>query len=262
MKNLTASIIHIELQADKYVQKPYPKYLHGLCYHLAGEHYPHPKFSPPEFHPYIKKWKSSSQWGTKATIEIGCINNDLTFAFLETLKDSSTLRLGSQELKVASYQVVKQENISLDRSLAIPVPKDFKISFATPTKFRTRGIQTYETKAYPDIRLMIRSLARNLHILYDVRTSKEELERLIDNIILVNAIGHPVQSKIDKKATYDNSFIGEIQLSCEKLSEDQLKLFGLLLKTARYTGVGHHKGYGYGHIEIKRATNHQIYDLQ
>ncbi len=252
MKHINASIIQIELQSDKYVQKPYPKYLHGLCYHLAGESYPHEKFSPPMFHPTIVKWRGHRAWGTQATIKIYSLSQELTLNIMQSLVKAYTLRLGNEELQIKSYSIEKQEQIPLEVSVSKPVPSEFKINFNTPTKFRTRNTENYVTKAYPDLKLLIRSLARNLHILHDVKISLAEQEELINNISLINAIGHPVQVKIDRSSSFDQSFIGELHISCRKLNEKQKKLFGMMLRTAKYSGVGHKKGYGFGHIQIKR----------
>src|SRR5699024_2633175 len=93
---------------------------------------------------------------------------------------------------------------------------------------------------------------RNLHILYGVEISLEEQEELEKSIILLNVTGYPVSSKIDRSSKYENGFVGELHLSCKNMCEEQKQLFGMLLRTALYTGVGHKKGYGYGHIKIKR----------
>src|SRR5699024_12321871 len=74
----------------------------------------------------------------------------------------------------------------------------------------------------------------------------------VKNILLINAIGYPVQAKIDKKSKYEKSFVGELHLSCINLNPKQKKLLGLLLRRAMYPGVGHKKGNGYDHIKIDR----------
>lgn len=252
VKHIDASIIQIELQSDKYVQKLFPKYLHGLCYHLAGENYPHEKYLPPMFHPVIAKWRGNGAGGTQATIKIHSLSQELTSNIMQSLEEAHVLRLGHEELGIKRYSIEKQENIPLDVCNAKPVPDEFKINFNTPTKFRTRNSEHYETKAYPELKLLIRSLARHLHILYAVQISLEEQKELINNISLINAIVYPVQAKIDKNYPFDNSFIGELHISCRNLNEKQKKLFGMMLRTAKYSGVGHKKGYGFGHIEITR----------
>lgn len=252
LKTITATTIQIQLKSDKYIEKPYPKSLHGLCYHLAGENYPHNDHLPPMFHPFINNWKASKQWGTKATIRISNVDEKLTRNMLQTLAKVKKIRLGSMDLTIDDVTLVKQETIPLDVNATSPVPDEFKLKFDTPTKFRSRSNCTYATKAYPDIQLFIRSVARNLHLLFGVKMNLEEQDNLIANIDLMNAIGYPIHSKIERNVSSDNSFIGELHLNCQRLTLEQKKMFGLLLKTAKYTGVGHKKGYGFGHIQIKR----------
>lgn len=251
MGYICASIINIELRSDKYVQKPYPKFLHGLCYHLAGKSYSHHKYKPPKFHPFISNW-NANKWGTKANIKIANIDEKLKLNILDSLERSSLLRLGYSQLTITRFAIERQENISLDLSKSIPVPNEFKINFITPTKFRTRSVQYYGTTAYPDVSLLIRSISRNLHILYGVKLTLEKQEELAKNILLINAIGYPVRSKIGRTSEYEDGFVGELHLSCVNLDEEQKRIFGMLLRTAMYTGIGHKKGYGYGHIKINR----------
>ncbi|MFD1848935.1 CRISPR system precrRNA processing endoribonuclease RAMP protein Cas6 [Oceanobacillus bengalensis] len=254
MKYINASIIQIELQSDKYVKKPYPKYLHGLCYYLAGKDYPHEKYRPPMFHPSIMKWKGNKEWGTHAIILISSINKDLTSNILQSLEKVNVLRLGFNEMQLKTFTIQKQETIPLDAKVTIPVPDEFKISFNTPTRFRTRETDHYITKAYPELNLLIRSMARNVHILYGVKIGLKEQEELTNSIMLIDVIGYPIQAKIDRKSEFEDCFIGEIHISCRKLNQEQKKLFGILLRTAKYSGVGHKKGYGFGQIQIKRPT--------
>src|SRR5699024_8690288 len=119
----------------------------------------------------------------------------------------------------------------------------------------TRNLQHYGTTAYPDINLLIRSISRNLHILYGVKLDIEKQEGLAKNILLINAIGYPVRSKISRSSEYEDGFVGELHLSCINLDEEQKRIFGMLLRTALYTGIGHKKGYGYGHIKINRPMD-------
>ena len=254
MSFINASIIDIKIQSSESIQKPYPKYLHGLCYHLANKKGGHNKYQPPKFHPFISKWQRNKQ-GTEAHIKIANTDEALNQNMLETLKKSVTLRLGRNKLIVSRYGIDRQETIPLDFDNSIPVPDEFKICFMTPTKFRSRNVQYYETIAYPDINLLIRSIARNLHILHGVEVSLEQQQQMAGNILLMNAIGYPVQSKIDKNSKYESSFVGELHLSCVHLKQEQKKMLGLLLRTAMYTGVGHKKGYGYGHIKIDKPGN-------
>ena len=225
MKSINASIIQIELRSDKYVPKPYPRYLHGLCYYLAGNDYPHEKYRPPMFHPSVVKWRGNKEWGTHATILISSIDKKLTSNILQSLEEANVLRLGHCEMQIKTFSIQKQETIPLDAKVTVPVPDEFKISFNTPTRFRTRETEHYITKAYPDLKLLIRSLARNLHILYDIKISLKEQEELSNSILLINVIGYPMQAKIDRKSVFEDSFIGEIHMSCRKLSQKQKKLF-------------------------------------
>lgn len=253
MESIVASTIQIELKSESYVYKPYPKHLHGLCYFLAGKDYPHVKYRPPEFHPFIRQWNSSKLDGTEAIIQIQCIGEALTYAMLHTLDTTRELWLGHGSLKITHYSLNKQEVLPLNHLQATPVPTEFKLVFLTPTRFRTFQVDRYHTKAYPDLRLLIRSMARSIHILYNVKISINEQEELIRSISIINVIGYPVDVKIDRYSKYDDSFVGEIHLSCHQLSDEQRRLFGMLLKVAKYSGVGHKKGYGFGHIELKRA---------
>lgn len=257
IKNIVASIIEVELSSDKYVRKPYPAALHGLCYYLAGEDYPHKKFMPPFFHPFIMNWKSG-KWGTKVILQITSMDIELTERMLNSLQSLRDIRLGHGNLLIERFNLIKQEDIPLDPEQAVPVPNEFKIEFVTPTRFRTFKIDRYLSKAYPDLRLFIRSAARQLHLLYGVEIGLEEQEKLIQGIEIIHVVGYPVQVKIDAKAPYDDSFIGEMHLVCTKLSEKDKRLFGLLLKTAKYFGIGHKKGYGNGHIKIKRPSENFV----
>ncbi|HLR41518.1 MAG TPA: CRISPR system precrRNA processing endoribonuclease RAMP protein Cas6 [Virgibacillus sp.] len=261
MNYISASIINIEIQSSELVQKPYPKYLHGLCYHLASKRGEHNKYTPPKFHPFISKWRRNKQ-GIEGHIKIAITDEILKQNMLETLGKNASLRLGRHKFVISRYNVDRQETVSLNVNNAIPIPDEFKICFITPTKFRSRNGQFYETIAYPDINLVIRSIARNLHILYGVEVTLEQQKNLVENVLLINAIGYPVQARIDKSSKYENSFVGELHLSCINLNLEQKKLLGLLLRSAIYTGVGHKKGYGYGHIKVnrleKRTENNDI----
>lgn len=252
MGNIFASAIKIELRSDKYVPKPYPKHLHGLCYNLAGDDYPHKKYYPPMFHPAILKWKRNKEGGTDAIVLLSSYSKELTNSILQSLEKIDALRIGYGELQLIKIVIQKQETIPLNIEKSIPVPDEFKIRFTTPTRFRTRETEHYMTKAYPDLKLFIRSMARNLHILYGVKISLKEQDELTNKTMLVNVIGYPVQAKIDRKSAFEDSFIGEIHISCRELSHEQKALFGMLLRVAKYSGVGHKKGYGFGHIQIKR----------
>ena len=261
MSYMNASIINIEILSSTSVQKPYPKYLHGLCYHLASKSGEHNQYQPPKFHPFISKWRRNKQ-GTEGHIKIAITDEILNQNMLKTLGKNACLRLGRHKFVISRYNVDRQETIALNLNKAMPIPDEFKICFITPTKFRSRNGQFYETIAYPDMDLVIRSIARNLHILYDVEVTLEQQKNLVKNILLINAIGYPVQAKIDKNSKYEKSFVGELHLSCINLNPKQKKLLGLLLRSAMYTGVGHKKGYGYGHIKIdrldKRMENNNI----
>lgn len=250
---IKATTIRIDLQSDSFVQKPYASNLHGFCYHLAGENYHHPKYRPPSFHPYIKRW-TSSKYGTDATILLSSIDERLTLIMLHNLENLKEIRLGHGTLNVVSFSIEKQEVIELDTKKATPVPNEFKILFSTPTTFRTRKPSSafYESRAYPSLTYLVRSLSRYLHILFEKEISLEDQDELVEKITLVDAIAYPVQSRINRSSPLADYFIGEVHLICDRLSEEQKKLFGLLLKVAKYVGVGYKTGYGYGHIMIKK----------
>lgn len=252
MNPIHASVIKIEIQSNSYVQKPYPYELQGLCYHLAGSNYKHEKHLPPKFHPYLAEWKSNSKFGTKATLKISSISEELTDGILRSLELTEVIRIGQKELPLVGFTVEKQELVSLEVEHSKPAPDEFKINFQTPTKFRTRASNSYSTRAYPDLKLFLRSAARNLHIQFGLKISLEEQDQLVEQIRLVNAIAYPVKVKCERKEPIQDSFIGEVHLDCRNLDMQQKKLLGLLMKSVKYTGVGHKKGYGLGHIQIKR----------
>lgn len=248
----------IKIHSDNCVPYPYFEYLHGLCYELAGDDYPHEENKPPAFHPFIVEWEANYHHGTFAVIEISSLNEHLTNQMIRNIRNTKTLHLGNEDYKIVYFSIKKQENIPIVLNhYQHKIANEFKLSFVTPTRFlsREQTNENYDSIAFPDLTYFIRSIAIYLHKLFNVRITLKSQDELINDLKITQVLANPIKIKVYSDEDEIDGFIGYVQLSTKDLSEKSKNLLSFLLKIAKYSGVGHKRGYGMGHIQVLRPES-------